>query len=177
MPQRQTNRNIQRHKQFSVELEKQALIFSAAHFITFGDNICEAIHGHNYRVRCHVTGPLNSHGYVVDFIALRDALQSLTRELDHKVLLPAHHATIHVNRQGSAQVEVIFGERTWNFPTGDCQILPIDNTTAERLAEYLGDQLIERFPAIVEPLETIVIGVDENEGQWGNCSWTLRPHL
>ena len=76
---------------FRVKLEKDNLVFSAAHFITFDGNTCESIHGHNYRVKCEVTGALDENGYVVDFIALRDALQEIVSRLDHHVVLPTLH--------------------------------------------------------------------------------------
>ena len=41
-------------KSYRVKLEKEHLIFSAAHFITFAGNICERIHRHNYRVYAEV---------------------------------------------------------------------------------------------------------------------------
>ncbi|MFP6753331.1 MAG: 6-carboxytetrahydropterin synthase, partial [Pirellulaceae bacterium] len=43
---------------FHVRLEKEQLIFSAAHFITFNDDTCERLHGHNYRVMAEVRGQL-----------------------------------------------------------------------------------------------------------------------
>ena len=55
---------------FHVRLEKEQLIFSAAHFITFNDDICERLHGHNYRVMAEVRGQLDNNQYVIDFIAL-----------------------------------------------------------------------------------------------------------
>ena len=75
------------NEKFRVHLEKEQLVFSAAHFITFGDNVCERLHGHNYRVKCEVTGALEQNGYVVDFIALRDTLMKIVESLDHRVLL------------------------------------------------------------------------------------------
>ena len=64
---------------FRVQLEKDTMVFSAAHFITFNGNICESIHGHNYAVKAEVVGPLDENGYVCDFIALRDGLERLWR--------------------------------------------------------------------------------------------------
>ena len=50
--------------------------------------MCERLHGHNYRVWAEVEGPLDENQYVIDFIALRDALKTITDELDHHMLLP-----------------------------------------------------------------------------------------
>ena len=151
---------------FTVSLEKEQLIFSAAHFITFGDNICERLHGHNYRVACEVTGALNHQAYVIDFIALRDALQKAVAELDHHVLLPTKHPTIQVT-PGEREVEARFADRRWIFPVEDCRLLPIDNTTAERLAEYIAQTILPIVRAQTTLLTELSVAVDENEGQWG----------
>lgn len=156
---------------FSVELEKEYHVFSAAHFITFAGNICERLHGHNYRVKVAVPGPLDENAYVIDFILLRDTLKGIVDELDHRMLLPDSHPLIQVNVSAS-EVEVRFtpDSRRWIFPLGDCLILPVANTTAELLAQYIGQQIYKRLEAqgAFLPAE-LEIGVDENHGQWGVC--------
>src|SRR5215213_10362041 len=93
---------------YHVRIEKERLVFSAAHFITYGGDICERLHGHNYHVYAEVHGPLDENQYVIDFIALRDALQRIVDALDHRVLLPTGHPTIHVTEQpGGERSEVI----------------------------------------------------------------------
>lgn len=161
-------------KHFRVQVTKQQLTFSAAHFITFGDNICESLHGHNYSVRCEVAGGLNEHGYVADFIALRDRLFEITREMDHKVLLPLSHPTIDVTNDGN-EVKATFEDRRWLLPACDCLLLPITNTTAELLASYIADRLLALRDQWSSPeIEWLSIGVDENQGQWGICELPLR---
>ena len=124
---------------FSVRLAKEHHVFSAAHFITFGASVCERLHGHNYRVNVEVFGPLDENHYVIDFIALRDELKKITDALDHHMLLPTTHPLIRVTTTGE-EVEVVFTPdgRRWLFPRGDCQLLPVPNTTAELLAQYIG---------------------------------------
>lgn len=157
---------------YHVRLTKEHLIFSAAHFITFNGNICERLHGHNYRVFAEVYGPLDENQYVIDFIALRDTLKEITTELDHHMLLPTEHPQIQV-AAGEDEVEVTFQDRRWVFPEGDCILLPVANTTAELLARYLGNELLDRLEKRtgVRP-QRLVLGVDENEGQWGVCELT-----
>lgn len=156
---------------FSVELEKEYHVFSAAHFITFAGNICERLHGHNYRVKVAVPGPLDENAYVIDFILLRDTLKGIVDELDHRMLLPDSHPLIKVTTTAS-EVEVRFtpDSRRWIFPLEDCLILPVANTTAELLAQYIGQQLYKRLETqgAFLPAE-LEIGVDENHGQWGVC--------
>lgn len=152
---------------YCVRLEKEYLVFSAAHFITFNGNICERLHGHNYRVRAEVHGPLDENHYVIDFIALRDNLKALCDELDHRMLLPTQHPAIRVTHD-DREVTAQFEDRRWIFPLGDCVLLPVPNTTAELLARYIGERLLERLAAQTGGRPSVLrIGVDENFGQWG----------
>ncbi|MEM1304105.1 MAG: 6-carboxytetrahydropterin synthase, partial [Planctomycetota bacterium] len=151
---------------FHVHLAKEQFVFCSAHFITFGDNVCEPLHGHNYRVAADLWGELVEHEYVVDFIAARDALAALTAALDHRVLLPAEHPKIVV-RQEAGEVIATFEDRRWVFPAADCVLLPIANTTAELLARHLGTQLIDTLGPTAETLTRIEVAVDECDGQAG----------
>jgi 6-pyruvoyltetrahydropterin/6-carboxytetrahydropterin synthase len=154
---------------YHVHLDKEYLVFSAAHFIIFNGNICERLHGHNWRVSADVYGPLDENQYVVDFIALRDTLKSIVDPLEHRMLLPTDHPLITVDA-GEQEVEVKFEDRRWVFPRGDCVILPIENTTAERIASYIGRKLLDELEARTGTRpEHVRIGVDENCGQWGIC--------
>jgi 6-pyruvoyltetrahydropterin/6-carboxytetrahydropterin synthase len=122
-------------------------------------------------VAVEVFGPLDENRYVIDFIALRDELAKITSQLDHRMLLPTDHPLIRVSTQGQ-EVEAVFTPdgRRWVFPVGDCALLPLANTTAELLAEYIGRQLqaaiATRSGANPQRLR---IEVDENHGQWGVC--------
>jgi 6-pyruvoyltetrahydropterin/6-carboxytetrahydropterin synthase len=51
------------------------------------------------------------------------------------------------------------------FPSGDCRLLPVANTTAELLAKYIGRQLHDALPADAGKLQHIRIEVDECDGQ------------
>ncbi|HVA48010.1 MAG TPA: 6-pyruvoyl tetrahydropterin synthase family protein [Pirellulales bacterium] len=154
---------------YRVRLTKDYLVFCAAHFITFNGNICERLHGHNYRVTADVLGPLDENHYVIDFIVLRDILHAIVLELDHHVLLPTDHPAIQVTAD-ERSVEAVFEERRWVFPRGDCVLLPVPNTTAEMLARHIGRRLIAELAArgIAVP-PRVRIEVDECEGQSAVC--------
>jgi len=158
---------------FEVSLEKESLVFSSAHFITFNGNICEQLHGHNYRCKCRVIGQLDENGYVIDFIALRDTLQNIVGELDHRMLLPTEHSTISVEKKDN-EVITRFENKRWVFPEEDCVLLPIANTTAELLAKWIGEQLLNRLDAKAKStVEKVIVSVDENHGQWASCELSL----
>lgn len=154
---------------FRVDVTKEQFIFSAAHFITFAGDICERIHGHNYAVRASVEGPLDENRYVVDFIALRDAVLVETQALDHHVVLPANHAEIKVTSD-QRETTATFRDRRWVFPNEDCVILPVVNTTAEEMARVIAERVIERTKEqFGQAIHWLEIAVDENQGQWGVC--------
>jgi 6-pyruvoyltetrahydropterin/6-carboxytetrahydropterin synthase len=154
---------------YFVRVDKEHLVFSAAHFITFNGNVCERLHGHNYRVCCEVRGPLDENSYVIDFIALRDALRRLVDELEHRVMLPTEHPQIRVTSD-EREVTAVFEDRRWIFPRGDCALLPVANTTAELIARYLGLRLLDELEQRTGVRPGYVrIGIDENFGQWGFC--------
>lgn len=154
---------------YCVRISKDYLVFSAAHFITFGGDVCERLHGHNYRVSAEVHGALDENHYVVDFILLRDLLKAIVDELDHHMLLPTRHPRIKVTAD-DRRVRVTHDEREWIFPRGDCILLDIPNTTAEMLARHIGRRLVddvERKSKVRPKLARIE--VDECEGQSAVC--------
>ena len=161
---------------FRVRVTKDHLVFSAAHFITFNGHICERLHGHNWRTAVELVGPLDENRYVFDFISLRDALQKIVNELDHRVLLPTRHCQIRVQAD-EREVTATFQDRRWVFPREDCVLLPVENTTAEEIAAWIGGRLRDVIAAVSasDSIETIQVEVEENFGQWAICELPLRP--
>jgi 6-pyruvoyltetrahydropterin/6-carboxytetrahydropterin synthase len=156
-------------ERFHVRVAGDDMVFSAGHFITLSGNVCEGFHGHNYRVAAEVHGPLSLNHYVVDFVALRDALRVILSELDHRVLLPTQHPSINVS-VGEQAVEVTFAQRRWVFPRMDCLLLPISNTTTELLARHVGRRLLDELEARLSARPTLVrIEVEESPGVGAVC--------
>ncbi|RLS47353.1 MAG: 6-pyruvoyl tetrahydropterin synthase family protein [Planctomycetota bacterium] len=156
-------------ERYRVRVTKDHLVFSAAHFITFNGNICERLHGHNWRVAVEVAGPLDENSYVFDFIALRDATQKLVHELDHRVLLPTQHPAIHLQAD-DREVTATFEARRWIFPREDCVLLPVANTTAELIARWMALQLRDLIRNhSTHKLNSLRVEIEENFGQWAMC--------
>jgi 6-pyruvoyltetrahydropterin/6-carboxytetrahydropterin synthase len=101
---------------------------------------------------------------VVDFVAVRIALEAILAGLDHRVLLPTKHPAIRVSTQGT-EVEATFADRRWVFPKDDCVLLPIANTTNEAIAQYVG----ERLAAAIESVSRIRIEIGEGTGCSAVC--------
>jgi len=61
--------------------------FAAAHNLRDYHGKCEDLHGHNYKVRVVLAGEeLDPAGLLYDFVHLKQVIQAVIRELDHKYL-------------------------------------------------------------------------------------------
>lgn len=162
---------------FRVEVSKDYLVFASAHFITFRGHQCESLHGHNYRVGVAVEGAVDSEClFVLDFSVLKRIVRTLVDEIDHKVLLPTENPKLKFHETGTQLAVDYFGEPKYVFPRSDCALLPIANTTAEMLAQYLGraarEQLIKDGHRHLTLLE---LEVEENYGQSATYRESLAP--
>ena len=112
--------------------------FSASHQVRFGKDGCEALHGHNYRVRVTVRADaLNDTSYVVDFADLRRALAACVEPLDHR----------HLN---------------------DVPPFTEVNPTAECIARFLFDQLAPRVDDLRARLTLVeVFETDRSRAAYG----------
>lgn len=158
-------------ERFRVRVTKDHLVFCSGHFISYEGDKCERLHGHNYRVAVEVEGELDENFYVFDFIALKHRTKEITDTLDHRMMLATQNPFIRV-QEDPRRIHVTYGDREWVFPRDDCVLLPIENTTAELLARYIGQRLLEalrqqhKFTPLILRAE-----VEENIGQSARYEW------
>jgi len=163
-------------RQFRVSVTKDDLVFASAHFITMAGHRCEGLHGHNYRAHVTIEGELDQDtGWVVDFIEVRQIMRRLCGEIDHLVLLPLESRRIGVIVEGEIVEVAVDGQPRYVFPRRDCALLPIPNTTVERLAQLLADRLRAALDTLGAPgLTAIEMDIEENFGQSAVCRLTLK---
>jgi 6-pyruvoyltetrahydropterin/6-carboxytetrahydropterin synthase len=90
--------------------------FAAAHAIRGHTGGCQNLHGHNYKVRVHVSArELDRLGMVIDFADLKTAVSEVAGRFDHQVI-------------------------------NDIPPFDRINTTAERIAGFLYREMAERMP-------------------------------
>ena len=90
--------------------------FSAGHAIRGHQGGCQNLHGHNYRVRVHVSAArLDPLGMVIDFADLKQIVDQVVGRFDHAVI-------------------------------NDLPPFTARNTTAELLAEYVHQEVAARLP-------------------------------
>ena len=158
-------------ERFKVRVTKDHLVFCSGHFISYHGHQCEPLHGHNYRAAVEVEGPLAADFYVFDFIALKQRTKEITDELDHHMLLATKNPVIAVE-ETPERVRVTYRDREWLFPRGDCVLLPIENTTAELLARYIGGRLLASLKSMYGFVPDVLrVEVEENVGQSATYEW------
>ncbi|MBY0526934.1 MAG: 6-carboxytetrahydropterin synthase [Gemmataceae bacterium] len=160
-------------ERFKVRVTKDHLVFCSGHFISYEGDRCERLHGHNYRTAVEIEGDLDVNCYVFDFVTLKKRTRIITDDLDHRMMLPTQNALIHVEETGRS-IRVRYRDREWLFPRDDCILLPIENTTAELLARYIGQRLCNdlREHCHYTP-QVLRVEVEENIGQSATFEW--RP--
>lgn len=125
---------------FKVRVE--GIGFVAAHFATF-EGECEPLHGHNYAVAAELEGTLSEDAWVVDFNDVKSILRAFCDELDHRFLLQRRSRVLEIDSSDTAWKVRTPGRVGYVLPMTDVVALEIDNTTSERLAEWLSTRLWE----------------------------------
>ena len=147
---------------FQVRVEN--IHFDAAHFATYGGR-CEPLHGHSYQVAAEVEGDLTEDSWVVDFTRLKAILRQVCEEIDHKMLLQTQSRVLKIESSPEVwRVETPNGA-SYAFPSSDVADLPIDNTTAERLAEWLSGRVWEALAQRNSRIQSVNVEVWEGPGQ------------
>ena len=149
-----------------VTVERNRLRFAAAHFATFLGE-CEPLHGHNYDVMVDVEGELTEDSWVWDFGDLKRLTKGIADELDHKFVLQLESRMLTIV-EGEDDWEISYEDQRYVFPKSDVAALPIDNSTAERLAEWFAGRLrAELAEHGASNIKRLTVGIEEMPGQTG----------
>ncbi|MXZ63742.1 MAG: 6-pyruvoyl tetrahydrobiopterin synthase [Chloroflexi bacterium] len=158
----------------AVTVEGVRLRFAASHMATLGDDL-EPLHGHNYIARCRVDGTLTDDRWVIDFSILKRAVREACEELDHRFLLQRDSTLLDIVEDVAAWT-VGFRGREYRFPASDVVALPIENSTAELLAEWVAGRVLASLAAGDHGnLTRIDVEIEEMPGQNGSYARDLPP--
>ena len=153
-------------KRFGIKVDKQYFNFASAHFLLFPDGTREELHGHNYQVAVEVEGELMEGDVVLDFIPFKPIVKRCCDALDHRTLFPTKSEWLTVE-EVDGSYEVRHGSDRFLFPKQDVRLLPITNTSSERLAEYLAVEIVRltRDEIPTARLTSVRVSVQESPGQ------------
>lgn len=110
--------------------------------------------------------PIAKSDMVFDFLDLKPIVRQVCDSLDHKLLIPGENLDIEISTQDTNYLLKTKDNSSFSIPIKDVLILPITNTSAERLAQFICKQIIkltnEKFQFSFKELE---VEVEETPGQ------------
>ncbi|KAG6572807.1 RNA helicase [Phytophthora cinnamomi] len=129
---------------FKVHVSKDYMKFNAAHFIAY-KGFREKLHGHNYRLAVTITGQVGPDGYVVDFGEIKKISRVICKDLNESFLVPMNSDSLKISFDDTNVHLLTEDNAKFSFPKADCSLLPIIHSSAEELAIYISNQLIDAF--------------------------------
>lgn len=154
----------------TIDIAKEAMNFSAAHFTIFSATERENLHGHNFRLGCAVTAPVGEDGLCFDYAIIKRKLKALCDALDERMLLPDRSPHLRVERD-DAEVRAIYAGEVLRFLPRDVLVLPVANITVEALSQHFLDLILADPQFAGLPIEALKVRVSSGTGQWGESAW------
>ncbi|TMW64905.1 hypothetical protein Poli38472_009072 [Pythium oligandrum] len=162
---------------FKVHVSKDYMKFNAAHFIAY-KGFREKLHGHNYRVAVTITGVVGHDGYVVDFGEIKKISRVICKDLNESFLVPMNSDVLKITFDGT-NVHILTEDMAkFSFPKADCSLLPIVHSSAEELAIYISNQIVDAFTvvALVERgVRKLEVSISEAHMQMASYERTILP--
>src|SRR5690606_4285728 len=132
----------------------------------FENGTREPLHGHNYRVQVRGEAPELAGDMVFDFLDIKPIVREICDSLDHKLLIPKDNTKLKIFTDKKNYVIETPDESHFSIPMTDVLLLPILNTSAERIAVYISDEtrkkVISKFGFAFNRLE---VEVEETPGK------------
>ncbi|MBF0365997.1 MAG: 6-pyruvoyl tetrahydropterin synthase family protein [Oligoflexia bacterium] len=167
---------------YQICLYKESFHFSSAHFVIYSKERRELLHGHNYAVRLKLSTNTLEQDMVLDFDDLKPLIKQLCSSLDHKTLLPTYNRELSIVEDPLCAANFLLkvGESSFSLPKHDTLLLPLPNITAERLAAYIGEELIKLLSKMsvaahlfANSESSLAIEVEESLGQSATATFQL----
>lgn len=155
----------------TIEIAKQALNFSAAHFTIFTATDREDLHGHNFQVECELSSPIDDNGLVFDYKLIKQAIKSICDELDEKTILPEKSPYLSLLKEPEYLIAEYHDERI-PFLYRDVITLPIANASVEELSHYFLDRLINDQDIAMQDIRDMTVRISSSPGQNGAAYWS-----
>jgi len=126
----------------------------------------EPLHGHNYRIMVKGEAPELAGDMVFDFLDIKPIVREVCDYLDHKLLVPKDNKHLKIYTEKKNYVIETPDESMFSIPMTDVLLLPIQNTSAERIAVYICEEIRSKVKAKFGfAFNSLEIEVEETPGQ------------
>ena len=153
----------------AIEVVRESLHFSAAHFTIFSATKRENLHGHNFQLNGVFESEVQDDGLCFDYGKVKDILQDLCDELDERFLVPEKSPYLVIEKSDGL-VHLTFNNEKMSLPEHDVLLLPLRNVTVEELATWMVDRLVASSAFQDLGVSKLRIKVASGSGQWGVVS-------
>jgi 6-pyruvoyltetrahydropterin/6-carboxytetrahydropterin synthase len=153
-------------------IKKESFKFAAAHMTLFDDGTKEALHGHNYTTELTLEFTPAAKAPMIPFSVLKAPLKAVCDAWDEKVLLPANSKFLKIKKRDVKETEFLLCGCRYVLPSNEIVFLPVDNVTAESLAEQVCKEYLKRFKKgfLEKAFRRVQVRVDESPGQGASYS-------
>lgn len=118
--------------------------FGVSHRISNAPYGLDRFHGHTYEISVTLSGSRSKLGFVFPFEELSEVIRKICENLDNKTLLATGGKNV-VKDEGSRICYLTADNKQYTFPKEDVLLIPMEEVTAEGLAEWIADRVIEEL--------------------------------
>lgn len=155
----------------TVELQKEAMKFSAGHTTLFSATEREPLHGHHYGVYLALTTWVEENGMTFDYRYYKKKIHELCRFLNQTFLMPMYSPYL-TQEEDDEYYYFIFNQKKIPFLKEDVTLLPVVNITVEELSRWFVMQLIQESEELEKHrIEKILVKVCSAPGQSASHEW------
>ncbi len=149
----------------TIELFKENMKFSIAHFTIFSETERENLHGHNYNLKFSLELKDLVNGMAFNYRCIKKKIREICDSLDEKLIIPERSPFLKISKDGG-EVFIEFNKTKMIFQKRDILILPIVNTTLECFGEYILQKLCDRsMEEVFNKVSKLSLVINSGPGQ------------
>lgn len=157
-----------------IELHKESMSFSAAHFTIFSATNRENLHGHNYQVNVALELVVGDNGLSFDYRDYRRKMHDLCETLHQGLLIPTLSPYLKVMERDD-QIHLEYSDERMMFLKRDVILIAIRNITVEELSRWFTEQLLHDADQLAhDHIVSVTVKVFSGLGQSGSYTKALR---
>lgn len=138
---------------------------SASHFLLGEEwGKCRRLHGHNWKIIIYAS-------YDVDrgYVNYTD-IKKMINNFDHKLLISKN---VKIEDEGNGFVRIEENRMTFIMPREYIVVVPYENPTSERLAQYIADLIIEKWKDVLYDVHVVVYEDERSSVEF----FAINPHV
>ena len=156
-----------------IELNRNDMKFSVAHFTIFSETSRERVHGHNFYLSVLCKTFIKAGGVSFDYRELRRFLLEKCHFLNERFLLAKNSPYLKVEFLPEKEsVKITFNKKEMILLEEDVLLLPLENISSESLSYWFLDNLLgEKEFLKKNDISMIEVKVSTTTGQSSSSKW------